>query len=328
MDSTDSDDAPGARIEFDRPGRRRVLASLASLGLLGPGCLQPSRRGGASTSTDSDTASTSSAPADPTRSTDTEPSTDTATDDGASTATPSDTPTDTGPDSVSILLFAATAGFRHGNIEYGLEQLRGLDSRIAAETGATDVSFETIATDASRFPADADSLRQYDTVVWFNTTGDVLDADQQAAFEAYVTNGGGYAGIHAAADTEYDWEFYGSLLGGAYFAGHPAPQEATVQVTDRSHPSTAHLPERWTVTDEWYDFRTNPRDDVQVLATLDEDTYDGHEMPGSDHPIAWYRELRGGRAWYTGRGHSERAFDETTFLEHVLGGMLWSGGLL
>ena len=335
MAPTDSDDALDARTEaFGRPARRHVLASLASLGLLVPGCLQPSSRGG----TPTDTESVSSAPTDSAQATDSEEPTDASTSarDGTSAtterdtaeATDTDAATDTTPDSVSILLFAATAGFRHGNIEYGLERLRGLQPRIAAETGADAVSFETIATDASRFPSDVDSLSQYDTVVWFNTTGDVLDADQQAAFEAYITNGGGYTGVHAAADTEYDWAFYGSLLGGAYFSSHPAPQEATIRVTDRSHPSTAHLPERWTVTDEWYDFRANPRENVRVLATLDEDTYDGHEMPGSDHPIAWCRELRDGRAWYTGRGHTRNAFDETAFREHVLGGMLWSAGLV
>jgi type 1 glutamine amidotransferase len=337
IDPTDSDDALEDRTEaFGRPARRHVLASLASLGLLVPGCLQPSSRGGSPTDTEPE----SSVPTESTRTTTSETPTDvgTSTGDGTPTTTDRDTTeppdtdaaTDTGPESVSILLFAATGGYRHNNIEYGLERLRGLQPRIAAETGtdADAVSFETIATDASRFPSDVDSLSQYDTVVWFNTTGDVLDADQQAAFERYITNGGGYTGVHAAADTEYDWDFYGSLLGGAYFSSHPAPQEATIRVSDRSHPSTAHLPERWTVTDEWYDFRANPRENVRVLATLDEDTYDGHEMPGSDHPIVWCRELRGGRAWYTGRGHTKRAFDDTAFKEHLLGGMLWSSGLL
>ncbi|WP_330632977.1 ThuA domain-containing protein [Halocatena halophila] len=228
---------------------------------------------------------------------------------------------------VSVLVFSATAGYRHGNIEYGIEQLTGLKERIAAETGAGTVTIETITDDASAFPQSVDELENYDAIVWFNTTGDVLNADQQAAFESYMQRGGGYAGIHAATDTEYDWEFYGDMLGGAYFDGHPAVQEAEITVTDRTHPSTNHLSERWTVTDEWYDFADNPRGSVHVLATIDEDSYEGAGMSRADHPICWCRNYRGGRAWYTGRGHTEDAFDEDAFLEHVLGGILWASGL-
>ena len=229
---------------------------------------------------------------------------------------------------VNILVFSATAGYRHENIEYGINQLKGLQSRIVDETGADSVTIDAIPQDASAFPTNASDLEQYDTVVWFNTTGDVLNAEQQAAFEQYIQNGGGYAGIHAAADTEYDWGFYGDMLGGAYFADHPAVQEAEINVTDQTHPSTEHLPDRWTVTDEWYDYAENPRGNVHILATLDEDSYTGATMSRADHPIAWCQKFRGGRAWYTGRGHTEGAFDNEAFLEHVLGGILWTGGFV
>ena len=235
----------------------------------------------------------------------------------------------TQPDfNVNILVFSATAGYRHKNIEYGIQQLQGLKDRIAAETGADSVTIDTIPQDASAFPSNASELEQYDTIVWFNTTGDALNPDQQAAFEQYIQKGGGYAGIHAAADTEYDWSFYGNMLGGAYFADHPPVQEAEIHVTDQTHPSTEHLPARWTVTDEWYDYQNNPRGDVHILATLDEDSYDGGTMSRADHPITWCQEYHGGRAWYTGRGHTEAAFDEDAFLEHILGGILWAGGVM
>ena len=80
--------------------------------------------------------------------------------------------------------------------------------------------------------------------------------------------------MHAAADTEYDWSFYGNLVG-AYFASHPAIQQANVKVEDRAHPATAHLPQTWTRTDEWYNYQTNPRSTARVLATLDESSYSG-----------------------------------------------------
>jgi len=160
--------------------------------------------------------------------------------------------------------------------------------------------------------------------VFLNTTGDVLDATQQTAFEGYIQAGGGYVGVHAAADTEYGWPWYGELVG-AYFHSHPAIQSATIKVADRVHPSTAGLPARWVRTDEWYNFTANPRGDVHVLATIDENTYSGGNM-GFDHPIAWCHAYDGGRAWYTNSGHNATTYTEPRFLDHLAGGILWAAG--
>ena len=140
-------------------------------------------------------------------------------------------------------------------------------------------------------------------MVFLNTTGDVLNATQQTAFESYIRGGGGYVGVHAAADTEYDWPFYGNLVG-AYFASHPAIQQANVRVENRAHAATAHLPQTWTRTDEWYNYRTNARSTARVLATLDESSYSGGGM-GADHPHAWCKTFEGGRSFYTGGGHTQ-----------------------
>jgi cytochrome c len=213
-----------------------------------------------------------------------------------------------------VLVFSKTAGFRHDSIPTGIDRIRQL--------GAANRFTVTATEDASTFRAN--NLRQYEAVVFLSTTGDVLNAAQQRAFENYIHDGGGYVGIHSAADTEYDWPFYGRLMG-AYFQRHPAIQEATIKVADRNHPSTSHLPERWVRTDEWYDYRTNPRGDVHVLATLDETTYDGAEM-GFDHPIAWCQTFEGGRSWYTGGGHTRESFGEPAFQRHLLGGIRWAAG--
>ncbi|MDD9206260.1 ThuA domain-containing protein, partial [Georgenia sp. 10Sc9-8] len=174
----------------------------------------------------------------------------------------------------------------------------------------------------------ADNLANYDVVVWLSTTGDVLNDEQQAAFEEYIQSGGGYAGIHAASDTEYDWEWYGELVG-AYFSGHPAQQDADVDVVDQVHPSTEHLPFEWNRFDEWYSYQGSPRGNVHVLATLDEESYnpDGNEM-GDDHPIAWCQDFDGGRAWYTGGGHTEDSFGDPQFMQHVLGGLQTAAGVV
>ena len=159
--------------------------------------------------------------------------------------------------------------------------------------------------------------------MFLNTTGDVLDATEQAAFERFIQRGGGFVGIHSASDTEYDWPWYGRLVG-AYFQSHPAIQRA-VLIVDRSDASTAHLPVRWSRTDEWYDFRDDPGEAVQVLVRLDERTYSGGKM-GANHPITWYHRFDGGRAWYTAMGHTEQSYAEPEFLAHLLGGIRWAAG--
>ncbi|WP_435238814.1 ThuA domain-containing protein [Streptomyces sp. YPW6] len=213
-----------------------------------------------------------------------------------------------------VLVFSKTAGFRHDSIPAGIEALKeiGEDTDITVDSTESAAQFTT------------SNLARYDAVAFLSTTGDVLNADQQKAFENYVANGGGYVGIHAAADTEYDWEFYGGLVG-AYFDSHPQIQPATVRVEDHDHPATDHLDEEWERTDEWYNYRTNPRDKAKVLATLDETTYTGGNMKG-DHPISWCQTYQGGRSFYTGLGHTKESYAEPAFRSHVLGGLRYATG--
>ena len=211
-----------------------------------------------------------------------------------------------------VLVFSKTAGFRHDSIPAGIAAIR--------ELGRAN-GFSVTATENAR-AFTRRRLGRFDAVVFLSTSGDVLARHQQRAFKGYIRRGGGWAGIHSAADTEYDWPFYGRLLG-AYFKQHPAIQPAVVDVTDRSTPSTRHLPARWPRTDEWYDFRSNPRGAVHVLATLDESTYSGGTM-GADHPIAWCHRFKGGRAWYTAGGHTIESYTEPDFRRHLLGGILWA----
>jgi len=214
-----------------------------------------------------------------------------------------------------LLLFSETREFRHPSIPDALAALEAL----AAADG-----FSTERAEDSAGAFTADTLAGYDAVVWVLTSGDVLDADEQAAFEGYIRAGGGFAGIHAASDTEYDWPWYGDLVG-AWFDRHPAIQPATQIVEDGAHPSTTHLGETWTRTDEWYDYRRNPRAQVNVLLRLDEGSYAGGGM-GEDHPSAWYHAHDGGRAWYTGGGHTPASYAEPAFRAHLLGGLRYAAG--
>src|SRR5262249_1358833 len=208
-----------------------------------------------------------------------------------------------------ILVFSKTVGFRHDSIPDGIAAIR----QLGQQNG-----FDVDATEHSSIFTDADLIR-YQAVVFLSTTGDVLDGSQQSAFERYIRNGGGFAGVHSATDTEYDWAWYGGLVG-AYFQSHPAIQQARIRIEDASHPSTATLPVEWNRTDEWYNFRSNPRGRVKVLATLDETTYSGGAM-GADHPIAWSQLYDGGRAWYTAGGHTKESYAEPLFRQHLLGGI-------
>ncbi|MFI6089740.1 ThuA domain-containing protein [Streptomyces sp. NPDC051218] len=213
-----------------------------------------------------------------------------------------------------VLVFSKTAGFRHDSIPDGIAAIKELGAANGFTVDATE--------DAKAFTAK--NLAKYDAVIWLSTTGDVLDGKQQAAFEGYIKKGGGYVGVHAAADTEYDWPFYGGLAG-AYFQSHPAIQPAKVQVEDHGHPSTAHLPGIWDRTDEWYNYRSNPRDRAHVLASLDESSYSGGSMSG-DHPIAWCQDYQGGRSFYTGSGHTKESFADPAYRTHLLGGIRWATG--
>lgn len=214
-----------------------------------------------------------------------------------------------------ILVFTKTAGYRHASIPNGTATLQALGAENNFAVDATE--------DAGVFSDEG--LAPYQAVVFLSTSDDVLNEVQQAAFERYIRAGGGFAGIHAASDTEYDWPWYGGLVG-AYFDNHPEIQTATITVVDQTHPSTVPLPMRWERTDEWYNFRTNPRGEVQVLATLDETTYAGGTM-GDDHPIAWYHTYDGGRAWYTALGHTAESYADSLFQAHLLGGIAYAAGV-
>jgi cytochrome c len=216
-----------------------------------------------------------------------------------------------------ILVFTKTVGFRHASIPAALQAIRDLGRRNGLVVDATE--------DAGAFTAR--NLGRYEAVVFLMTTGDVLDEAQQAAFQRFFRAGGGFAGVHSAADTEYGWAWYGRMLG-AYFRSHPEVQPAVITVANRRHPSTVGLPRRWMRTDEWYNFARNPRPSVRVLATLDESSYrPGAGAMGRDHPISWIHEFEGGRAWFTGGGHTAESYSEPLFRRHLIGGIRYAAGV-
>jgi type 1 glutamine amidotransferase len=212
-----------------------------------------------------------------------------------------------------ILVFAKTAAFRHASIPKGKEALLLLGKQNNFQVDTTE--------DASFFTAN--TLKQYDAVVFLSTTGNILNDEQQKAFEEFIRSGKGFVGIHAAADTEYDWPWYGKLVG-AYFVSHPKQQKAKLTITDHKHASTKHLPTTWERFDEWYNYKSR-NNDVKVLMTIDESSYQGGKE-GAYHPMAWYHSFDGGRSFYTALGHTDESYKEENFLKHLLGGIKYAVG--
>lgn len=215
-----------------------------------------------------------------------------------------------------LLIFSKTNGYRHESIAAGQDALR----KIAIEQDY-ELSFSE---DSTQFTSD--NLKEYAAVVFLNTTGDVLGAAEEKAFEDYIISGGGFVGIHSAADTEYDWEFYNQLVG-AYFDSHPNDpnvREALIKCQNKNHASTKHLPNEWTRSDEWYNYKSI-QPNLKVLLELDETSYEGGTN-GDFHPIAWYHEQGQGRAFYTGGGHTDASYAEPMFLEHLKGGLVYAIG--
>lgn len=219
-----------------------------------------------------------------------------------------------------VLVFSKTVKFRHSSIPQGIRCVEALGRKYDFTVDATENS--------AAFTED--NLRKYKAVIFLSTTGDVLNDSQQAAFERYIQAGGGYVGIHAAADTEYDWPWYGKFVGGWFLShpGNPNVRTGNMTVRDKNHPATAELPTTFKRTDEFYDYK-NVNPDIKVLITVDEKSYgDARMNAGENHPMAWYHEFDGGRMFYTAYGHTDETFMEPLFLQHLWGGLRWaSAGL-
>lgn len=214
-----------------------------------------------------------------------------------------------------VLVFSKTMGYKHASIPDGIAAIQklGLENGFAVDTTKNAELFND------------DNLKQYSAIVFLSTTMNVLDHKQEAAFERYIQAGGGFVGVHAATDTEYDWGWYTKLVG-AQFLSHPSgTPEADFIIKDKDFIATRHFADSvWHRSDEIYNFKKlNP--DVNVVMTVDESSYEGGKN-GDYHPFAWYHEFDGGRAFYTGAGHTSESFSEPLFLQHLLGGIRYAIG--
>jgi uncharacterized protein len=225
----------------------------------------------------------------------------------------------------AILVFSKTNGFRH---EEAIPAGNKLFAEFAKANGWGIFETENGATFSPEI------LAKFDAVVFNNTSGDVFTPDQRKTFEAFLQNGGGYVGIHAAGDNSHAaWGWYVKDVIGTSFVGHPMKpqfQLAAVRIENTAHPAMQGLPAEWKRTDEWYSFDKSPRGaGIEVLATLDESTYNPEGMfgqqlrMGKDHPIVWARCVGKGRVFYSAMGHTAEAFSEPLYRAMLLGATNW-----
>ena len=204
-----------------------------------------------------------------------------------------------------VLIFHETEGFRHSSIENGIQAIQDLGNELG---------FRSIVSNDSRYFTEND-LSEIDLIIFLSTTGNIMNMEEQNAFQNYMDHGGNFFGIHGAADTELNWSWYVDLVGAA-FIGHPAIQEAVINVKMPQHTTVEFLPENWKRKDEWYNYKNIVRG-LNILLSLDESSYKGGEN-GDFHPIAWFQNYSGGgKSIYTGLGHTAESYSEAYFLKHL-----------
>lgn len=226
---------------------------------------------------------------------------------------------------LSILVFSKTEGFRHDVIPTSIKALKKMGDHQGWHIQATEDS-TMIARNI---------LDTTDVVVFVHTTGNILGQKQRKALMDFVTSGGGLVTLHSGTITENNWPWFVDAVG-AIFTGHPPTQEGRLIIENLNHPATSHFKDStWVTTDEWYSFDRNPRDDVEVLISIDESSYnvddnrwfEGARQRMGDHPLVWCKETGKGRVFQTALGHRPELYEDPLFLKHLEGGILWSDGL-
>lgn len=221
----------------------------------------------------------------------------------------------------SALVFTKTTGWHHESIHEGVAAMREIAKRHHFAMDWHE--------DASVFTDER--LKKYSVIIFLLTSGDVLNDEQKAAMERFIQQGKGFVGIHSASDTEYNWDWYTNMVGRTFHI-HPEIQTAEMTVLDRKFPGLERMPNRLWWTEEWYEFGAERVKGLNYLLSVDEKTYAPEAQWGEKkgtgmgkfHPIAWYHEYDGGRAFYTGLGHLPATYSDILFQEHIYGGIFWA----
>jgi type 1 glutamine amidotransferase len=153
-----------------------------------------------------------------------------------------------------------------------------------------------------------------------NTTGDMLDEEQQAVYEQWMTNDGAFVGNHSATDTENGWAFYSEVTG-QYYNGHGAantPDQIQFEPAAVNFVALKGLPNPWQRNEEWYKF-----DSHQVWSAKPGFQILGRKAADAQ-PIMWTREWGNFRAFYTGIGHSGVVFQDPDVKKLLTAAIMWA----
>tara|TARA_B100001769_G_C22004207_1_gene539631 strand:- start:91 stop:831 length:741 start_codon:yes stop_codon:yes gene_type:complete len=213
--------------------------------------------------------------------------------------------------SFSVLVISETKGWVHDSIESGIDLIENIGDKN---------NFNVYHSDNSKVIT-SENLIEFNSIIFLNTTGDILTKNEQNVMEQFIKNGKGYVGVHSASDTEYEWQWYGDLVG-AYFRNHSDVVDGKIFTVDNAHKITEHLNPEWNIEDEWYNF-DYISDNINVLLKLDETSYEGGEHPDY-HPITWYQKYDGGRSFYTALGHTTEVFKDERFIKLLEKGILYA----
>ena len=213
--------------------------------------------------------------------------------------------------SFSVLVISETKGWVHDSIESGIDLIENIGDKN---------NFNVYHSDNSKVIT-SENLIEFNSIIFLNTTGDILSKNEQNVMEQFIKSGKGYVGVHSASDTEYEWQWYGDLVG-AYFRNHSDVVDGKIFTVDNSHKITEHLNPEWNIEDEWYNF-DYISENINVLLKLDETSYEGGEHPDY-HPITWYHEYDGGRSFYTALGHTTEVFKDERFINLLEKGILYA----
>jgi len=221
-----------------------------------------------------------------------------------------------------ILVYSGSTGYRHESIPAAVEALKA----IGAKAGYT--------VDASEDPEvfSAENLKQYKILVLISNSTDPkkpesewFTGSRRDALQGFLKDGKGVIGLHAAADSHYNWPWYGQMIGG-YFERHPkGTPKGTLTVVDAKHPATAKLPKTIERNDEWYYYKDfNPT--MRVLVTIDPASIGDGETDVNPNPLVWCHDFGGGRVFYSALGHTPESYSEPYMVNLLAGALAYAAG--
>ncbi len=223
---------------------------------------------------------------------------------------------------INILNFQADNGFQHSSKPQALRMVELLGQRNQWNV-VTSIDTALIT---------MENLQQFDVIVFNNncgTDGRIFSDQQQQALQRYIHEGGGFVGIHCAGAIWHEggqFQVWYEKLIGTRLVDHPQVQNAKLILEDQCEYCKKHLPEEWIVEDEWHRFAYSPRPNVYVLLSLDENSYEGVQKMGGDHPFTWYQYYNGGRSFFTSLGHTIAIYENENYQKLVEAGILWASG--